>query len=165
MPNSTVQIPPPSTNPQYISPAGGQFYINVTQTCNVSFGSAIPTSAFSQLANKQFNWSPGTQGPYGIPANANDQVSYSYALSAAEPAGPMIGHVIIVGTGVRPKKSSKKKGKKAPAKKKSAAKKAASKTAARRKPAKKAAKKATKKATRKSPKKAAKKKSAKRSRR
>src|SRR5262249_20281696 len=159
-PNSTVQIPPPNPNPQYISPAGGQFYINVGQPCNVQFQTATPPTAFPELAGKSFpSWS-GSKGPYNIPS-VNDQVSYTYTVNAvgAEPAAPMMGHVIIVGAGVRVR--SKKKAKKAPARKKTAG----SKSAAKRKPAKKAAKKSAKKPAKKSTKKAAKKKAAKKSRR
>lgn len=176
---SVVQIPPPNLNPQTISPPNGQFSISVTSACDVSFGPATPSNAFPNLANKDFQWGVGTQGPFGIPPNANDQISYSYTLSSGGGgATPMIGHVIIVGSGVRPKSNSRKK---APAKKKSAAKKSAGKKSAAKKSSSKksvarktgsksaarkgSSKKATKKAAKKAARKPAKKKSAKKSRR
>lgn len=141
MPNSTVQIPPPNANPQTISPAGGQFSINVTQTCSVQFGSPTVPNTFPDLAGKSFpSWSVGSKGPYGIPPDVNDELPYSYTLGTAGGgvAAPMTGHVIIVGTNITGGNvARKKKGKKAPAKKKAAVKKGASKPAAKRKPAKK----------------------------
>ena len=166
-----ITIPPASN--QTLLPSNAEFQFTVTQNCTVCFSAASTPGTFPGIAGRTFQCAAGQLlGPYPIPSITGADVHFNTSApnSICNPQGLSdTGRVIVVGTGVVPKKRSKKKAKKAPAKKKSAAKKAPSKTAARRKPAKKAAQKATKKAgkkaSRKVAKKAAKKKSAKKSRR
>lgn len=164
----TITVPPATD--ETITPAGGTFAFYVASNCNVCFGTATPPGSFPELENQSFQWQQGTTHSFPIPPNVRDSVPYNTSSPGVVCKPSNItdnGKVIVVGTGVLPrKKKSKPKPKKAavkkPAAKKTASRKTASKKAAKRKapPKKKAP--ARKKA---STKKAAKKKSAKKSRR
>jgi hypothetical protein len=159
----TISVPPATD--ETILPAGGTFAIYVSSTCNVCFGTASPPGSFPELENKSFLWQYGTTHTFPIPARVGASLPYNTSNPANVCTVTGIadnGKVIVVGSGVLPrKKKSKSKPKKAavkkPAKKtaskKTASKKAASRTAAKRKVAPKKKSPARKKATRKAVKK------------
>lgn len=157
-----ITIPPASN--QTLLPSNAEFQLTANQACTVCFSAASTPGTFPGIAGQTFQCGPGqVLGPYPIPSTTGAHVYFNTSApnSVCNPNSlGDTGHVIVVGSGMNPKRS-KKKAKKAPAKKKVVARKGGSKPAAKPKPAKKAAKKATKKAPKKSAKKAAKKKPAK----